>query len=189
MVVEFILAASGLLSTTYGFGEKNCGDEVFNTKHINIALAQSFLPPGSSQALLNGEGGLALAQASFSQYRLARMIAAQLTGAEIKLAGKKCDGGITASGEKFEPFNEPSAAVAMPRNVRMRPKWVYLRVESGDCHMIRVNDKMNQRYVGKRGFDLSPSAQELLTGNAASKNWSGKVFVCGFTEAEAVASL
>jgi hypothetical protein len=125
MFVSFLAVASGLVSTTYGFGEQNCGDE---------------------------------GKATRCEY------AAQ-----------------TSSGEMFSPFNVASAALAVPKNLRTRPVFAYLRLEESDqCFKIRINDKMNPRYVGQRGFDLSPKAQSLLTGKPAVSHWSGKVIVCGY---------
>ena len=86
-------------------------------------------------------------------------------------------GAITASGDIFDPA-EVTAAVAAPTRLRMKPVYVWLRVEGGECHQVRVNDKMNPRYLGVRGFDLTPATVQLLTGKPATRHWSGKVFVC-----------
>lgn len=85
-------------------------------------------------------------------------------------------GAITASGEVFDP-DIPSAAVAAPSNLHIEGVWVWLRVDGGPCVKIRVNDKSNPRWIGHRGFDLSPAAVKLLTGQA-TKYWSGKVYLC-----------
>lgn len=122
---ELLLVASGLTSTTYGFGEGFCGD-----------------------------------------------------------VGKprRCEyGAITASGEIFDP-SLPSAAIAAPFTFRLTARTVYLKVPGGQCHPIRLTDKMNPRYMGQRGFDLSPAAVALLTNTEEpSRTWSGKVEVCYLT--------
>lgn len=70
-------------------------------------------------------------------------------------------GAITASGEIFDP-ELPTAAVAAPRNLRMRPVVVYMSANGGPCTRIRINDKLNERYIGIRGFDLSRGALRAL---------------------------
>jgi hypothetical protein len=85
-------------------------------------------------------------------------------------------GAVTASGEVFDP-ELPTAAVFAPTKTIMRPTDVWMQVEDGPCVKIRVNDKGNPRYIGKRGFDLTPKALELLTGNR-SPSWSGRVTQC-----------
>jgi hypothetical protein len=88
-----------------------------------------------------------------------------------------CDANaITASGIPFDP-EMPYAAVAAPTELRMEPKLVFMRVADGPCIPIWILDKMNPRYIGERGFDLSPRALELLTGNR-SPQWSGRVSKC-----------
>lgn len=86
-------------------------------------------------------------------------------------------GAITASGDIFDP-QLATAAVAAPTRTRIRPTVVYLRVDSGPCHRILVNDKMNPKWIGERGFDLTPAAVQLLTGKPATRHWSGVVHVC-----------
>ncbi len=86
-------------------------------------------------------------------------------------------GAVTASGEPFNP-NLATAAIFAPTKLRMRARWVWLRVDEGPCKLIRVNDKGNPRYIGIRGFDLSPRAVEVLTGQPAVSTWSGRVYVC-----------
>ena len=121
-MLEFIAIASGLISSTYGWGESSCGDY------------------GKPRA---------------------------------------CEqGAVTASGEPFNPHEDATAAIAMPRNRILRASVVVLRVEEGPCVPIRISDKMNERYVGKRGFDLSPAAVRALTGKEPSRHWSGVVHVC-----------
>jgi len=90
---------------------------------------------------------------------------------------RKCvRGAITASGEEFNP-NIASAAVAIPLNMRLRAMDVMMRIGKGPCVKVRLNDKMNPRWIGVRGFDLSPKALELLTGKR-NRNWKGKVELC-----------
>ena len=86
-------------------------------------------------------------------------------------------GATTASGLPFEP-KLPSMAVAAPTRLRLAAVYIWVRVESGPCHRVLLSDKMNPRYIGVRGFDLSPAAVRLLTGKPATKHWSGRVFVC-----------
>jgi hypothetical protein len=86
-------------------------------------------------------------------------------------------GATTASGEPFDPAI-PSAAIAIPHNMVMVAMDMYVKIPGGTCHKIRLNDKMNERWIGYRGFDLSPAAVKLLTGKEASSNWSGKVSLC-----------
>lgn len=97
-------------------------------------------------------------------------------------APRTCDvGAWTASGEPFSP-PAPTAAVAAPFNLKLRARWVMLRVSpeyggSGECQWIRINDKMNPRWVGRRGFDLTPGALRRL-GVRPRRNWSGRVSMC-----------
>lgn len=86
-------------------------------------------------------------------------------------------GAVTASGITFDP-DYPMAAVAAPTRMRMRPVFVRLRVEGGECRTILIADKMNPRYIHKRGFDLTPAAQALLTGEDPKPYWSARVYVC-----------
>ena len=88
-------------------------------------------------------------------------------------------GEVTASGEVFVP-DIPSAAVASPRGMRMRAKWIWIRIASGPtpCVKVRLNDKSHQRWLGNRGFDLSPGAVRLLTKRPPRADWSATVEVC-----------
>lgn len=181
MVTGFIIAASGLFSTTYGYGELNCGDAPKTSKTSIEFMAQ--INTRAAKHATNASLDQPFSHMSIHEFLMSRSLRAN-----VKTKAKACvAGAMTASGEQFRPYDEPTAAVAMPRNVIMRPAWVYLRLEDGECHRIRVNDKMNERYIGKRGFDLSPAAQALLTGSTPSRSWSAKVYVCG--EEEMVASL
>lgn len=88
-------------------------------------------------------------------------------------------GAVTASGEPFHPTTVPSAAVAAPFKVRLDARWIRLKLEGPfPCKRVRLNDKMHPRYIGVRGFDLSPSAVRLLTNRPAQSYWSGVVEVC-----------
>jgi len=119
-ITYYILMASGLVSTTYGWGEKMCGDIGHPVECVK--------------------------------------------------------GARTASGDEFNP-TVPSAAVAATTGLRMRSVLIGLRIPGGKCHHITINDKSNPRWIGDRGFDLSPAAVRLLTGEAY-KYWSGVVEVC-----------
>jgi hypothetical protein len=71
---------------------------------------------------------------------------------------------ITASGMMLTP-HLPTAAIPMPQNRIMRPFFICLKnPETSKEAMILVNDKTHHRWVGKRGFDLSPEAFRQLTG-------------------------
>jgi hypothetical protein len=86
-------------------------------------------------------------------------------------------GAVTASGELFDP-GLATVAIALPTRTRLRAADIWLRVGDGRCHRVRLNDKMNPRWIGVRGFDLTPRAVELLTGKPATRHWSGVVHVC-----------
>lgn len=79
-----------------------------------------------------------------------------------------CDeSATTASGHPFDP-NIPSAAIPMPQNRIMRPFYVCLQnPKTGKKIRLLVNDKTNAKWIGKRGFDLSPAAFRQLTGKDA----------------------
>lgn len=182
MISEFIVAASGLMSTTYGYGEFSCGDAKLKLSWLEQIAMQTNL--NIKTKVILREKLPALASLSFHEFMTAHAIMGKLKPAQ------RCSrGAITASGEPFQPFDEPSAAIALPTNVIMRPSWVYLRIADGECHRVRVNDKMNPRFIGKRGFDLSPAAQSLLTGQPASRNWSARVFICEEPTQELLADL
>lgn len=95
-------------------------------------------------------------------------------------------GAITASGEVFDP-ELPTAAVAAPSDVRVKAVNVWMRIGKGPCVSIRVNDKLNPRYIGKLAFDLSPRSLELLTGTRRPM-WSGRVSQCNGVKNEKVTS-
>lgn len=118
---ELLVIASGLISTTYGYGEVMCGD--------------------------------------------------------IHSPRPCAAGAITASGVAFDP-RLPQVALAAPTHLRLPASHIWLRVPGGECRRIALVDKMNPRYIGVRGFDLTPRAVELLTGKPATRHWSGRVYVC-----------
>lgn len=120
MIESFLLLASGLLASTYGYGELFCGD-------IGKARPCSY-------------------------------------------------GAITASGVIFDP-DKPQAAIAMPQEIPIVERTIYLRIAGGPCRPIQLVDKMNPRFIGERGFDLSPRAVQDLTGKR-DENFLQAVFVC-----------
>lgn len=90
----------------------------------------------------------------------------------------KCEkGAVTASGVEFDP-EIPMAAVAAPTRAKVKPIWIWLQYNSRPCVRILLADKMNPRYIGRRGFDLTPAAVKLLTGQEPTTHWSGKIRVC-----------
>ena len=90
----------------------------------------------------------------------------------------KCDkNAITASGIKLDP-NTPQVAIAAPAAMRLAGRYIGLYVSGGKCTRVRLVDKMNARYIGERGFDLTPGALAALTGKKATKYWTGVVSVC-----------
>lgn len=120
-ILFYIVLATSLRATVFGFGEKNCGD------------------PGKAVP---------------------------------------CDSyATTASGERFAPFEKPTAAVPLPVIMPLKAVEIWLSGASGECVKIRINDKANARWIGKRGLDLSPKAVALL-GGAPSKHWGGSVKLC-----------
>lgn len=122
-MLEYLLViASGLLSTTYGWGESYCGD-------------------------------------------IGKPVPCQR-------------GAITASGVEFNPALA-QAAIAAPSHVRFKPTYIMLKVDGGKCRRVHLVDKSNPRWVGRRGFDLTPEAVRVLTGRTPTKHWSGIVHVCG----------
>lgn len=96
-------------------------------------------------------------------------------------APKQCVQGLTtASGEEFRPDDEATAAIPLPRNRIMRPFTIRIRLadyEDAECVEVRVNDKVNARFIGERGFDLSKKAVEML-GGKVTHYWSGRVEQC-----------
>lgn len=94
-------------------------------------------------------------------------------------APRRCkSGALTASGEVFNPYL-PTAAVFAPTKLRMSARYVWMKMKGGpyNCRMIRVNDKGNPRFIGERGFDLTPGAV-LLLGGTPSPTWGGRLERC-----------
>lgn len=120
-LLYYILLASGLKATTYGWGSSNCGDI------------------GKPRPCVKGAP--------------------------------------MANGEPLDP-DVPTAAIALPTNMRLQTTYIWLQVRNGPCVRIRLTDKMNPRYIGKRSFDLTKKAIELLTGTVPTKHWSDVVYVC-----------
>lgn len=119
-LAPYVFIAHGLPATTYGYGEKMCGD-IGKPRSCTV-------------------------------------------------------GAITASGEAFDP-HVASAAIALPTKIRMSAKNIWIRTAKSACIRVRLNDKMNPRYIGKIGLDLSPAAVYNLTGKR-NKTWSGIIFIC-----------
>jgi hypothetical protein len=101
----------------------------------------------------------------------------ELMCGDIGKARKCSKGAVTASGVVFDP-SVPMVAIAAPIKLRLRAEYIGLRVPGGTCQRVLLADKMNPRYIGKRGFDLNPAALSLITGEPAHKAWSGRVEVC-----------
>jgi hypothetical protein len=118
---ELLLIAHGLIATTYGYNELNCGD---------VGKAR----PCSA-------------------------------------------GAITASGEYFEP-TKATAAIAAPADFVLDGRYIFIRTAISKCVKVRLNDKMNERYIGERGFDLTPEAVRLLTNADPTPYWSDQVYLC-----------
>lgn len=96
-------------------------------------------------------------------------------------------GAVTSSGSTFDPSNV-TAAVAASSAVRIPPSGVrvHLRIvvrepgrpfSAGPCKQILITDKMNERWVGVRGWDLTPGAVAYL-GGVPSPQWSAKLELC-----------
>ena len=83
-----------------------------------------------------------------------------------------CDtSATTASGDPFDP-QALTVAVPLPRNRIVRPVQLCLEhPKTGRRVWVRVNDKANERWIGQRGFDLTPAVYEALTGKQA-RTWS-----------------
>jgi hypothetical protein len=60
----------------------------------------------------------------------------------------------------------------MPENRIMRPFTICIKNPVTDKKAkVLINDKTHHRWIGKRGFDLSPEAYRQLTGKKAEE-WS-----------------
>ena len=71
----------------------------------------------------------------------------------------------------------PTVALAIPKIYRMRPQFIYIKTENSPCVKVLLNDKLNERFVGSRSFDLSPAAVKLL-GETPHKAWSKRIILC-----------
>jgi hypothetical protein len=90
-------------------------------------------------------------------------------------------GAVTASGQPFRPVTVPSAAIPAPTRMPLKARYIDIRlkgVPNAPCVRVILNDKANPRWIGKRGFDLSPAAVQALTGKMPTPHWSGKVEEC-----------
>lgn len=97
-------------------------------------------------------------------------------------------GAITSNGSTFDP-DKATAAIAAPSTLRIPPSGVrvHLRIISrdahgrlsfsGPCKLILITDKMNERWIGVRGWDLTPGAVRYL-GGTASPMWSATLELC-----------
>ena len=94
---------------------------------------------------------------------------------------RPCDkNAITASGEKFDPY-DVSAAVPAPANLRLRVYTVYVKNYRGRCIPLKINDKKSPKYVGSGGLDLTPAAVFAITGKVPTRYWSGRIELCGYS--------
>lgn len=118
--MDYIIIASGLLSTTYGYGERFCGD-------IGKPVA--------------------------------------------------CDSRATTSSGIPLTNSLPIIAVAAPSRVTFKAHWVRMKADNKKCAWLLLADKMNPRYVGNRGFDLTPEALRRLS-IKPHKHWSGTLTPC-----------
>ena len=87
------------------------------------------------------------------------------------------NGATTASGEAFKPNLIASAAIPLPKKMKMKTVIIRLKAENGECVSIRVNDKASEKWLGKRGFEFTPAALRKL-GITPSKHWSGNISFC-----------
>jgi len=119
----YLHLASGLLGTTYGWGEEMCGET---------------------------------------------------TKPRLCQAGER-----TASGVNLDP-QSPQVALAAPTILRIPPEgiWIWLRLVGSEyCKPIHLVDKMSERWVGERGWDLTFGAIKSL-GGIPSNSWSARVELC-----------
>lgn len=83
-----------------------------------------------------------------------------------------CDSNATtASGDPFDP-QALTVAVPLPAKRIMRPMRLCLEnPQTGKRVWVTVNDKANERWIGQRGFDMTPATYKALTGKQA-RPWS-----------------
>lgn len=87
------------------------------------------------------------------------------------------EGAVTSSGMPFNP-KLPMVAVPAPSALRFAPMKIGLRVPGGKCVEVWLADKSHPRWIGQRGFDMSPAAVKAITGKTPDRYWSGAVEVC-----------
>lgn len=85
-------------------------------------------------------------------------------------------GAVTASGEAFLP-SAPSMAVPAPTELRWRTEVVGIEAADGQCQEVRVNDKANPRYIGNRGFDVTPGVLRVIDAEHG-RRWRGRIRLC-----------
>jgi hypothetical protein len=91
-------------------------------------------------------------------------------------------GAVTASGVLLNP-DLPQAAIAIPKKYRVRPTTVCLKTKNGKKAYITIIDKMNERFVGNRSYDLTPAALKAL-GIEPNPFWSDRIYSCQTEESE-----
>lgn len=93
-------------------------------------------------------------------------------------AAVKCEkGAVTSSGEIFDP-EIATMALAVPNDILIRPTMVVIRIESGPCRAIRLNDRKNENAAHTESrWDLTPAAI-LVLGGKPTPTWSGRIYLC-----------
>ena len=97
-----------------------------------------------------------------------------------------CDhNAFTATGDRLNP-DALTGAVPLGKRYIMRPRTICVLDYRGRELKILINDKKNARFINKKGLDLTPAAVKAITGQPATKYWSGRIQACGkstvFTE-------
>lgn len=97
-------------------------------------------------------------------------------------------GAVTASGEVFHPDEIATAALFIPRRFGIYKKAQTVKLtlspdRKTGCVTVRVNDKGNERYYGRLGFDLSKFALKRLLEATNQEylykpQWMGEVYLC-----------
>jgi hypothetical protein len=115
------------------------------------------------------------------------MLALNLTATVYGLGEENCgdpgqvvaceDGAITASGDVFSP-EVYTMAIPLPKKNIMRRQFICLLNFKNEKVLVLINDKSNERWIGKRGFDLTPALYEKLTGKEVTDYSSTKVRSC-----------
>lgn len=101
----------------------------------------------------------------------------ELACGDVKTPRPCSIGAVTASGVPFDP-SLPQVAIAAPERFILKHSVIGLRIKGGQCKSVNLVDKMHHRWIGERGFDLTPAAVRLITGKAPTEHWSGVLFVC-----------